>query len=88
QRQKIKSMLTNWERSEPDRVASIFRALQNIALSQLADTNRFDFSGLQIDRSEEKAPYPFNEAGVSKSGNERPVQFIDTFGNANQISEN
>jgi tRNA 2-thiocytidine biosynthesis protein TtcA len=88
QRQKIKHMLADWERVDPDRVASIFRALQNIALSQLADTSRFDFSGLQIDRSKEKTPYPFTEAGVSRSGNEQPVEFINTFGNLNQMSEN
>ncbi len=65
QRQKIKSMLADWEHTEPGRVASIFRALQNIALSQLADTSRFDFAALHIDRSEEKAPYPFTEARVT-----------------------
>ncbi len=65
QRQKIKSMLADWERTEPGRTASIFRALQNVALSQLADTSRFDFSGLSIDRSGEKTPYPFAEARVT-----------------------
>jgi hypothetical protein len=55
--------------------------LQNIALSQLADTSRFDFSGLQLDRSEEKIPYPFAEARVTGSGNEKPVQFFDMPGN-------
>jgi tRNA 2-thiocytidine biosynthesis protein TtcA len=74
QRQKIKSMLADWERAEPGRTASIFRALQNVALSQLADTSRFDFSGLLFDRSEEKIPYPFAEARITESGNEQPVK--------------
>ncbi len=71
QRQKIKLMLAEWEKTEPGRVASIFRALKNVALSQLGDSNLFDFASLQIDRSEEKLPYPFREARVTDSGNER-----------------
>ncbi len=71
QRQKIKLMLAEWEKTEPGRVASIFRALKNVALSQLGDSNLFDFSSLQIDRSEEKLPYPFREARVTDSGNKR-----------------
>lgn len=73
QRQQIKSMLADWEQTEPGRVASVFRALQNIALSQLADASRFDFSALQIDRSGERAPYPFTAAQVTGSGNEHPL---------------
>jgi len=73
QRRKIKHMLADWERSEPGRVANVFRALQNIALSQLADTSRFDFAELQSDRSEEKAPYAFTEARSSGSGGEQPI---------------
>jgi len=76
QRQKIKRMLAEWERTEPGRVASIFRALQNISLSQLADTSRFGFDGLRIDRSGEKVPYPFLEARITESGDERPLQLI------------
>ncbi len=67
QRQRIKSMLADWERTEPDRVASIFRALQNVALSQLADGNNFDFAGLCLDRSAAKAPYPFTKARITGS---------------------
>ena len=69
QRRQIKSMLAEWEQTEPGRVTSIFRALQNIALSQLADTSRFDFCALQIDRSGERTPYLFTEAKVTGSGN-------------------
>lgn len=85
QRQKIKSMLADWERTEPGRTESIFRALKNIALSQLADTDRFDFAGLTINRSGEKTPYPFTEARITESGKEQPVRFFDTF-NANTPS--
>ena len=75
QRRKIKRMLADWERSEPGRVANVFRALQNVALSQLADTSRFDFAGLQSDRSGEKVPYAFMEAHSSGSGGEQPIAF-------------
>ncbi|MDJ0591493.1 MAG: tRNA 2-thiocytidine(32) synthetase TtcA [Pleurocapsa sp. MO_226.B13] len=46
QRAKIKEMLQTWERESPGRIDIIFRSLQNISLSQLADTELFDFAGL------------------------------------------
>ncbi|MFT5481537.1 MAG: tRNA 2-thiocytidine biosynthesis protein TtcA [Halieaceae bacterium] len=52
QRQTIKEMLAKWEKEHPGRVASIFGALQNIAPSQLADTELFPFTELTLDRSE------------------------------------
>ncbi len=77
QRQQVKAMLADWERAEPGRVASIFRALQNIAPSQLADGARFDFTGLHIDRSGTRAVYPFGEARVSESGLDRTIRFFE-----------
>ena len=47
QRQNIKAMLAAWEREQPGRSETIFRALTNVAPSQLADTSLFDFKGLQ-----------------------------------------
>ena len=46
QRAKIKTMLECWERESPGRIDSIFRSLKNVSPSQLADTNLFDFAGL------------------------------------------
>jgi len=46
QRQAIKKMLADWERQHPGRIESIFRAIQNVSPSHLADTGLFDFSGL------------------------------------------
>ncbi len=43
QRQNIKAMLTEWERQHPGRTETMFSALQNVAPSQLADRNLFDF---------------------------------------------
>ncbi len=62
QRQAIKAMLRQWDRQFPGRTENIFKALQNISLSQMADTALYDFAALSIDRSAEKAAYPFAPA--------------------------
>jgi len=46
QRKKIKAMLAEWEREDPGRTARIFRSLQNVTASHLADPALFDFSAL------------------------------------------
>lgn len=46
-RVKIKQMLQTWERESPGKVESIFRSIQNVSLSQLADPQLFDFAGLK-----------------------------------------
>ena len=46
QRAKIKLMLQAWESESPGRIDSIFRSIQNVSPSQLADTQLFDFAGL------------------------------------------
>ena len=51
QRQVVKEMLQEWERKSPGRVEIMFRALQNVHPSQLADRNLFDFRSLKIDDS-------------------------------------
>ena len=56
QRNVVKSMLIGWEREFPGRVDSIFGAIKNVSPSQLADTQLFDFSGLQLDRGIESDP--------------------------------
>ncbi len=50
QRQVIKEMLQNWEKQHPGRVENIFRSIQNVAPSQLADQQLFDFKGLEQSR--------------------------------------
>ena len=44
QRQAIKSMLAQWEQSNPGRIDTIFRALRHVSPSQLADSELFDFT--------------------------------------------
>ena len=46
QRQVIKEMLNTWEQSHPGRLETIFSAICNVAPSQLADRNLFDFMAL------------------------------------------
>lgn len=47
QRQSIKAMLEGWEKAHPGRAETIFTAIQNVAPSQLADGNLFNFSELE-----------------------------------------
>lgn len=47
QRQNIKQMLAGWERANPGRMEVIFSAIKNVAPSQLADTELFDFYNLE-----------------------------------------
>jgi len=46
QRQVVKQMLGEWDRRQPGRTETIFKALTNVAPSQLCDTDLFDFAGL------------------------------------------
>ncbi len=45
-RRQIKAMLAEWERQDPGRVARLFRSLQHVTPSHLADAALFDFKGL------------------------------------------
>ncbi|HVT33046.1 MAG TPA: tRNA 2-thiocytidine(32) synthetase TtcA [Rhodanobacteraceae bacterium] len=49
ERKHVKAMLAEWERKHPGRIETIFRAIANVAPSQLADTNLFDFAKLESD---------------------------------------
>jgi tRNA 2-thiocytidine biosynthesis protein TtcA len=44
QRQKIKQMLTEWNKQNPGRTESIFSSIQNIVPSHLLDTGAFEFT--------------------------------------------
>ncbi|MEW9571864.1 tRNA 2-thiocytidine(32) synthetase TtcA [Rhodanobacter sp. Si-c] len=46
QRKQVRRMLDEWEREHPGRSETMFRALGNVAPSQLADRRLFDFEGL------------------------------------------
>ena len=52
QRTMINDMLRTWDQQYPNRLDSIFGAMQNVAPSQLADRELFDFENLQLKRDE------------------------------------
>ncbi|WP_419147935.1 tRNA 2-thiocytidine(32) synthetase TtcA [Pseudoalteromonas 'SMAR'] len=76
QRQNIKAMLVEWDKKTPGRVENIFKSIQNVSPSQLADNQLFDFETLPIDRSSEREAYDFNEAQVSSTNIDESL-FID-----------
>ncbi|WP_248730167.1 MULTISPECIES: tRNA 2-thiocytidine(32) synthetase TtcA [Halomonadaceae] len=47
QRQVVKEMLAEWEVKHPGRLETMFKAVTNVAPSQLADRELFDFAGLE-----------------------------------------
>ena len=49
QRVQVKKMLAEWEKAYPGRTETIFRATKNVAPSQLADLDLFDFTGLRAE---------------------------------------
>jgi len=55
QRKQVRRMLDQWEREHPGRSEIMFRALTNVAPSQLADFNLFDFASLGA-RGDAKRP--------------------------------
>ena len=48
QRQVVKEMLAEWEVKHPGRLETMFKAVTNVAPSQLADRDLFDFAGLEV----------------------------------------
>lgn len=47
QRQAIKEMMQQWDKKFPGRLETMFRSIQNIQLSHLADPSRYDFFNLK-----------------------------------------
>ena len=76
QRQNIKSMLVDWDKKTPGRVENIFKSMQNVSPSQLADRALFDFVNLPLAREGEREEYEFSEAVVSSTNIDESL-FID-----------
>lgn len=76
QRQSIKAMLIEWDKKTPGRVEAIFKSIQNVSPSQLADRELFDFVNLPLDREGNREEYDFNEAVVSSTNIDESM-FID-----------
>jgi len=64
QRQAMKVMLKSWDKLFPGRLETIFTSLQNVAPSQLADRQLFDFAGLMRSQQAEGQIVSFN-AGLN-----------------------
>lgn len=77
QRQNIKAMLQQWEKDNPGRLENIFRSIQNVSPSQLADAHLFDFVNLPLTRDGSRDEYEFDEATVSSSNIPTGVDVID-----------
>ena len=52
QRQVIKDMLQSWDKQHPGRLDVVFKSIQNVAPSQLADRELFDFTSLQVEATD------------------------------------
>ena len=61
QRAAVKALLRDWEQSHPGRIEAIFSSIRNVAASQLADRQAFDFAGLEARR---RAADPADEEGL------------------------
>jgi tRNA 2-thiocytidine biosynthesis protein TtcA len=62
QRQVIKEMMQQWDKKFPGRLETMFRSLQNVQLSHLADTSRYDFVNLKVqDRPFENGDIAFDD---------------------------
>ncbi len=57
QRALINDMLRDWDDAHPQRLASIFKAMQNVAPSQLADRILFDFENLALQRNDSERDF-------------------------------
>lgn len=63
QRQAVKTMIKAWDQQYPGRSDIIFKSLQNIAPSQLADKNLFNFTDLEQDRQHPTAEHEAADLG-------------------------
>lgn len=76
QRQSIKGMLTQWDKDQPGRIYNIFKSIQNVSPTQLADKKLHNFEDLAIDRSGDKQEYAFEDEVISSTSFDE-TQFIN-----------
>lgn len=67
QRAMINDMLREWDNAHPKRLASMFKALQNVAPSQLCDRELFDFESLALDRDDDTRVFEGENIQVGQS---------------------
>lgn len=75
QRQAIKEMMKTWDRQFPGRLETMFRALQNVKPSHLADSTFYDFKGLR----KQGTPFPEGDKAFDEeiflASQEKPLSF-------------
>ncbi len=71
QRQNIKQMLNTWDKQFPGRIESMFRAMQNVVPSHLADFELFDFKSINRDSG------VINGGDIGFDKEEMPAQSFD-----------
>ncbi|TCP10747.1 tRNA s(2)C-32 sulfurtransferase [Crenobacter luteus] len=88
QRQVVKEMINDWDKRFPGRVETMFRAMQNVVPSHLADTSLFDFAGLKtgavpeaggdtaFDKEEFRDPLP--AGGTLAEAPRRTISILDS----------
>ncbi|WP_114785670.1 tRNA 2-thiocytidine(32) synthetase TtcA [Vibrio tetraodonis] len=76
ERKAVKSMLIEWDNKTPGRVEKVFKSIQNVSPSQLADREIFDFVNLPLSRNGDREEYEFTEATVSSTNIDESM-FID-----------
>ncbi|GLT19962.1 tRNA 2-thiocytidine biosynthesis protein TtcA [Vibrio zhanjiangensis] len=76
ERKAVKAMLVEWDHKTPGRVEKVFKSIQNVSPSQLADRELFDFVNLPLAREGERDEYEFTEATVSSTNIDESL-FID-----------
>ncbi|GAB3263019.1 tRNA 2-thiocytidine(32) synthetase TtcA [Chitinimonas naiadis] len=86
QREVIGQMLKDWDKRFPGRLESMFRSLQNVVPSHLADPKRFDFKGLNTqDTPYEDGDTAFDALELPKQGADHPfggISILDSRGDS------
>ncbi len=85
QRARIKRMLAEWEREDPGRTDRLFRSLQHVTPSHLADRALFDFEGLAAARPEPSAgahAEPASSEGAASTRTASPAAASPSSSNA------
>lgn len=79
QRQVVKEMIRDWDRRYPGRSDSMFRALQDVVPSHLADRKLFDFSALAVGEVPAGGgDLAFDKEDLSAAGGARTISILDS----------
>lgn len=78
-RQEIKAMIARWEREDPGRTGRLFRSIQNVSASHLADRSLFDFERMALSTAQaEPADTAVSSASGGVSADERSSSISST----------